>query len=92
MRAVPLGKGTRGFIFQGTVGPLLVVIDPPLFGFSSRIGKIVEKVLIQALLPKPPVERFPENILYRSSLGKEMYSLRRIDLEACDLDSTEGQV
>ena len=45
--------------------PLLVVILPPFFDFSSRIVKACEPIGIQAFIAQPPIEAFHVSILNR---------------------------
>src|SRR4051794_13768653 len=44
--------------------PSLVVVQPPRFDLSPRVGQILEPVRVQALIPKASVETLDVTVLY----------------------------
>src|SRR5436305_14257930 len=44
--------------------PSLVVVQPPRFDLSPRVGQILEPIRVQALIPKPSVETLDVTVLY----------------------------
>jgi len=59
------GKLFRGLIIQRTVGPVLVVIDPPVLDDPFSLGQCGEPVQIQAFLAETAIEAFDVSILGR---------------------------
>ena len=45
--------------------PSLVVVQPPRFDLSPRVGQILEPVRVQALIPKASVETLDITVLHR---------------------------
>jgi hypothetical protein len=45
------------------VGQHLVVVDPPGLDLGARVIEVDEPVLVQALVPKLPVEGLDENVV-----------------------------
>ena len=60
-----LGVDSRGQSAQRGVRPVVVVVDPPGLDQGSRFGQGGEQVLVEALVPQPPVEALHEPVLLR---------------------------
>jgi len=58
-----IGVGHRGQSAKGSLGFLLVVFLSPCFNYNKGTLLTGEVVLIQALIPNPPAERFDVGVL-----------------------------
>ena len=47
------------------MGPGVIVVAAPGFGDPVGIGEAMEQVLVEAFVPKPPVEALDEGVLHR---------------------------
>ena len=56
---------SRGLIVQRRVGPVLIVIDPPVLDDPFCLGQRGEPVQVQAFFAKPAVETFDVGVLGR---------------------------
>ena len=66
------GKFFRGLIVQRRVGPVLIVIDPPVLDDPFCLGQRGEPVQVQAFFAKPAVETFDVGVLGRLARVDEL--------------------
>lgn len=82
----------RGLVPQAAVRSDLVVVNAPLLDDLASIGKTHEPVLIEALIPEPPVEALHDGMLdWLARLDSNHRSLRPRPGNAFALLSANGQ-
>ena len=57
--------GSRGFVIQGRMGTLGVVVRGPGSDHDPRMGQVAEHGLVEQLVAHSAVEAFDETILHR---------------------------
>ena len=50
---------------EARVGPLAVVVDPPIFDDLPRLSQVGEQRLVQEFVSEPTVKTFDEAVLLR---------------------------
>jgi len=65
MEGPACGKLFRGLIVQCAVGPVLIVVDPPVLDDPFCLGQVHEPVQVQPFFAEPAIETLDIGVLGR---------------------------
>src|SRR5947209_1142892 len=80
----------RGSIGEAAARPSDIVVDAPRLNRLLRIGQAHEPVLVQTLVPHPPVKAFGVRILNRLARLNEAWWTKYTKQRSCEGPATAG--